>query len=172
MEKVANTKAAVKSQTNEQAAVKPQVQANEHAAAVDAEKLAKFKEQKKAAAKAWKERKDKEAADRVESAKKLIEFLDSKKVELPAELASFLSGIANPTIRSNGGSGNSLFNKIFGDSPKVGDSVTLMDYMKKTLKSKADLDRYCKIWAEKGTVLEFKPAANMLESTYTIKALA
>lgn len=161
MEKVANTKPT--------AEVKPQ--ANEHAAAVDAEKLAKFKEQKKAAAKAWKERKDKEAADRVENAKKLIDFLGNKKVELPSELASFLSGLANPVVHSNGG-GNSLFNKIFGDSPKVGDSVTLMDYMKKTLKSKADLDRYCKIWAEKGTILEFKPAANMLESTYTIKALA
>ena len=59
-----------------------------------------------------------------------------------------------------------------GDSPKVGDSITLLEYMKKTMKSKADFDRYVKIWAEKGTVIEFKSAANMLEATYTIKALA
>ena len=172
MEKVANANANANAKTKT-TEVKPQAtaQANEHAAAVDAEKLAKFKEQKKAAAKAWKERKDKEAADRVENAKKLAKFLEDKKVELPAELASFLSGLANPVVHSNGG-GNSLFNKIFGDSPKVGDSVTLMDYMKKTFKSKADLDRYIKIWAEKGTIIEFNPAANMLESTYTIKALA
>lgn len=160
MEKVVNTKVTE---------VKPQV--NEHAAAVDAEKLAKFKEQKKAAAKAWKERKDKEAADRVESAKKLIKFLSDKKIELPADLTAFLNGIASPSVRSGGGS-NSLFTKIFGATPKVGDSVTLMDYMKKTLKSKADLDRYIKIWAEKGTIIEFKAAANMLESTYTITKLA
>ena len=163
MEKVAQTKEPVKAQAT--------AQANEHAASVDAAKLAKFKEQKKAAAKAWKERKDKEAADRVEAAKKLIKFLSDKKVELPADLTAFLNGIANPSVRSSGGS-NSLFTKIFGATPKVGDSVTLMDYMKKTLKSKADLDRYIKIWAEKGTIIEFKAAPNMLESTYTITKLA
>ena len=45
--------------------------------------------------------------------------------------------------------------------------------MKKTLKAKADLDKYCKQWAEKGIVVEFKDnAANKLESTYTIVKLA
>ena len=43
--------------------------------------------------------------------------------------------------------------------------------MKKTFKSKADLDKAVKAWAEKGIVVEFKAAANQLESTYTIKAL-
>ena len=43
--------------------------------------------------------------------------------------------------------------------------------MKKTLKSKADLDKAVKLWNEKGIVVEFKAAANQLESTYTIKAL-
>lgn len=147
-------------------------QENEHEIEVDEAKLAAFKEKKKAAAKAWKERKDAEAQERSKAAAKLIDFLKEKNVELPSDLAGFLAGVANPTTKRTSSGGNSLFNKIFGDNPKVGDSVTLMEYMKKTLKSKAELDRYCKIWAEKGTVLEFKAAANMLESTYTITALA
>lgn len=146
-------------------------QANEHAATVDAAKLAQLKEKKKEAAKLWKERKDKEAAERVEAAKKLIKFLADKKVELPADLSAFLNGVANPTVRTVSGGSNSLFNKAFGAAPKVGDKVTLLDFMKNTLKSKAEFDRYIKIWAEKGIVIEFVPAKNMLESTYEIKQM-
>lgn len=156
MEKVANTN--VKTQA---------VQQNEHAA----DKEAEFKAKKAAAAKAWKERKNKEAAERKETATKLIKYLSDKKIELPAEFSKLLNDIANPTAHVSGGTG-SLFEKLFGASPKAGDKVTLMEVFQKSYKSKAEVDRYVKIWAEKGIVVEFKPAANMLESTYTIVKLA
>ena len=158
MEKVANTN------------VKPQAQAvqpNEHAA----DKEAEFKAKKAAAAKAWKERKNQEAAARKETATKLIKYLSDKKIELPAEFSKLLNDIANPTSHVSGGTG-SLFEKLFGASPKAGDKVTLMEVFQKSYKSKAEIDRYVKSWAEKGIVVEFKPAANMLESTYTIVKLA
>ena len=47
----------------------------------------------------------------------------------------------------------------------------LQNALKKTFKSKADLDKAVKLWAEKGIVVEYKAAANQLESTYTIKVL-
>ena len=80
--------------------------------------------------------------------------------------------IEKETAVHTGNGGTSFFNKVFGDSPKVGDKITLLDYMKKTLKAKADLDKAVKGWAEKGIVVEFKDAANKLEATYTIVKLA
>ena len=62
--------------------------------------------------------------------------------------------------------------KLFGTTPEVGDKVTLMQVFQKTLKSKAEIDRAVKNWQEKGIIVEFKAAANQLESTYEIKKLA
>jgi len=155
MEKVANTQA-----------VKPQT--NEHAA----EKTAEEKAKKAASAKAWKERKDKEAAERKETAAQLIKYLADKKITLPENFTKLLNDIANPSSRSAGSNGSSLFDKLFGSTPKVGDKVTLMEIFQKSFKSKAEVDRYVKIWAEKGIIVEFKAAANMIESTYEIKKLA
>lgn len=136
-----------------------------------AEKIAELKAKKKEAAKAWKERKDKEAAARKETAAKFIKYLSDKKVELPEEFSKLLNDIANPATHASGGTG-SLFEKLFGTSPKAGDKVTLMEVFQKSYKSKAEVDRYVKIWAEKGIVVEFKAAPNMLESTYSIVKLA
>ena len=161
MEQVAN-----KNQTAAKPAATP-AQANERTA----EKIAELKAKKKEAAKQWKERKDKEAAERKETAAKLIKYLADKKVELPAEFSKLLNDIANPSTHASGGTG-SLFDKLFGSTPKAGDKVTLMEVFQKSYKSKAEVDRYAKIWAEKGIVVEFKAAPNMLESTYTIVKLA
>lgn len=149
---------------------KPQVaepQVNEHAVNKDTE----LKEKKRASAKAWKERKDKEAAERKETAAKLIKYLADKKVELPAEYSKLLNEIANPVARS-GSSNGGIFEKLFGSNPKVGQKVTLIEVFNKTYKSKAELDRAVKNWAEKGIIVEFKAEPNMIESTYEIKKLA
>lgn len=162
MEKVAENK-------SQNVAGKPAAasQTNERTAA----KIAELKAKKKEAAKAWKERKDKEAAARKETAAKLIEYLSNKKVELPEEFSKLLNDIANPTTHTSGGIG-SLFEKLFGSNPQVGQKVTLIEVFNKTYKSKAELDRAVKNWAEKGIIVEFKAAPNMLDSTYTITKLA
>ena len=160
MEKVANTNTNTKPQAQT-------AQKNEHAADKDAE----FKAKKAAAAKAFAERQKEKKAGIVENAKKLIDLDAKGTIKLPEDLKKFYSELANPVVRTAGGSTSSFINKVFGDEPKVGDSITLLDYMKKTLKSKADLDKAVKLWNEKGIVVEFKAAANQLESTYTIKAL-
>lgn len=162
MEKVANT--FVKPQTADKA-----VQTNEHAADKSADKSADFKAKKAAAAKAFAVRQKERKENLVKFAKEVIA---NKGFEsLSAEAKKFFNDCANPVVRTTGGSTQSFINKVFGDTPKVGDTVTLLDYMKKTFKSKADLDKAVKLWAEKGIVVEFKAAANLLESTYTIKAL-
>lgn len=166
MEKVTENKSKVaESKVAEPQVAKPQT--NERTA----EKIAELKAKKKEAAKAWKERKDKEAAANKETAAKFIKYLSDKKVELPEEFSKLLNDIANPAKHASGGTG-SLFEKLFGTSPKAGDKVTLMEVFQKSYKSKAEVDRYVKIWAEKGIIVEFKAAANMLESTYTIAKLA
>ena len=163
-----------KETTMEKVAIKPTdsnveptapAQKNEHAAGKDAE----FKAKKAAAAKAFAERQKERKENLIKFAKEVIA---NKGFEsLSAEAKKFFNDCANPVVRTTGGSNQSFINKVFGDTPKVGDRITLLDYMKKTFKSKADLDKAVKLWAEKGIVVEFKAAANQLESTYTIKAL-
>ena len=161
MEKVANTNVKPTAPT----APTAPAQKNEHAA----DKDAAFKAKKKAAAKAFAERQKERKENLVKFAKEVIA---NKGFEsLSAEAKKFFNDCANPVVRTAGNSNQSFINKVFGDAPKVGDSITLLDYMKKTFKSKADLDKAVKLWAEKGIVVEFKAAANQLESTYTIKAL-
>lgn len=147
-------------------------QKNEHAAAVDAEKDKKFKEQKAAAAKKFKEKKAAEKLDNQDAAKKVIDLLQKEKKwdALEEKTKATLTRLANPAAGSSS-SGSSFFNKVFGDNPKVGDKIKLIDYLKNTMRAKADLDKYVKEWAKKGTIVEFKQEANMLESTYTIKAI-
>ena len=162
MEKVANTN--VKSPLTPVSEAQ-KAQKNEHAANKDAE----FKAKKAAAAKAFAERQKERKENLIKFAKEVVA---NKGFEsLSADAKKFFNDCANPVVRTAGGSSQSFINKVFGDAPKVGDSITLLDYMKKTFKSKADLDKAVKVWAEKGIVVEFKAAANQLESTYTIKAL-
>ena len=169
MEKLVDVKEAKKAQkvqaegkvTAKEAEVKP----------VDAKKEAEFKARKAAAAKAFAERQAALKADRAEAIKELKALADAKKINLDT-MPKTKAWIEKETAVRTGNGGTSFFNKVFGDSPKVGDKITLLDYMKKTLKAKADLDKAVKGWAEKGIVVEFKDAANMLEATYTIVKLA
>ena len=180
MEKVTSKDDKIKSQAAKvsvepgaakEAAAKTQV--NEHAAKEAAAKEAAFKAKKAAAAKAFAERQAALKNDRIEAIKELKALVDANKINLDTMPKTKAWIEKETTVRTSGGSGNNFFNRVFGDSPKGGDKITLIDYMKKTLKAKADLDKYCKQWAEKGTVVEFKDnPANMLESTYTIVKLA
>ena len=138
---------------------------------VDAKKEAEFKARKAAAAKAFAERQAALKVDRAEAIKELKALADAKKINLDT-MPKTKAWIEKETAVHTGNGGTPFFNKVFGDSPKVGDKITLLDYMKKTLKAKADLDKAVKGWAEKGTIVEFKDAANMLEATYTIVKLA
>lgn len=140
--------------------------------ATDAEKLAKFKEAKKEAAKKFKERKAQEKADRIEKSKKIIEELKKANIfdKLTADSKAFLEGMANPVTVSGGTT--SFFNVMFGADPKVGTSVKLADVFNKTLKGKAQIDHYVKKWAEAGKVVTFKQdSSNILNSTYVIEKL-
>lgn len=158
MEKVA--------QTNEKA----QAQVNEKAAAKDAAKEAEFKAKKAASAKKFAENQKIRKENLVKFSKELIE---KKLIEkLSPEAQKFFNDAANPASHTGGFGGASFLNKVFGATPKVGDKITLLDYMKKTMESRAKLDKYVKDWATKGIVVEVKEAANQLETTYTITKLA
>lgn len=142
-------------------------------ATTDAEKLAKFKEAKKEAAKRFKERRAQEKADRIVKSKKLIELLKKQGAydKLDAESKAFLEGLANPVANIGGGT-TSFFNVMFGANPAVGTSVKLSDVFNKTLKGKAQIDHYVKKWAESGKVVTFKAdSSNILNSVYTIEKM-
>lgn len=152
-----------------QAEVKGQVQKNEAAVAKKAELTAEQKAKKNEAAKRHTEKVKNLREQAVEAAKELKQAIkDNPNVKFGAKLVAWADAVlAAPAA----GGGQSFFNKVFGDNPKVGDKITLMDYMKKTLKGKADFDAYVKKWAEKGIIVKFDAGANMFESTYTIEKL-
>jgi len=73
---------------------------------------------------------------------------------------------------SGGFGGPSVFSLLFGDSPTVGQKITLEEAFNKTYKGKSTLDLWVKRWADKGIVVECKiDSAKMLNTTYTITAL-
>lgn len=149
--------------------IKKPVQDNEHSAAKDAE----FKAKKAAAAKAFADRQKKAKEDLLKFAKEITALVEKNpNTGLSKEAIEFFKARANPVVRGSGSTRVDFFAKVFGEEPKVGQSITLIDYMKKTLQSKAQLDKQVKAWAEKGIIVEFKTAANPLDSTYTIKKLA
>ena len=138
--------------------------------AADAEDKKKAKAQ---AAKRWKEKKVKQAEERVASAKKMI--ADLKKNggwdKLSDEHKKFLEGLAEPkTAAATGNTG--LFATLFPNA-KVGMSITLDEVFAKTLKGKTNIDHYCKKWAEKGIIVECKEdKTDLRKSTYTIVKMA
>lgn len=131
------------------------------------EQLAAFKAAKKEAARKFAERQAAAKKERQEVAAEFLKFIAEKKVQVPQQYIDLLNGLANP-VSHNGGNGNTFFNKVFGDSPKAGDKVTLIDYMKKTLRAKKDIDKAIENWKKSGIEVKFNPAPNMLESTYEI----
>lgn len=160
MEKVADVK---------KAEVKEQVQKNEAAVAKKAELTAEQKAKKNEAAKRHTEKVKNLREQATKACADLLKFVKEKNIkDFPQSVIDYCNQVlAAPAA----GGGQSFLNKVFGDNPKVGDKITLMDYMKKTLKGKADFDAYVKKWAEKGIIVKFDAGANMFESTYTIEKL-
>lgn len=137
----------------------------------DADKDAKFKEMKNAAAKRFKERRAADKAAQIEKATKFVEHLKAAKLfdKLTPEDQTFITSltVAKAPVQNGG-----LFTKIFGENPKVGDSVTLRGAFEATTKGKSTIDFYCKKWAEKGIVVAYKPdAADLFNSKYVIEKL-
>lgn len=148
------------------------VQKNEHAAANDEQKKAEFKAKKAEAAKRFAENQKKRKEEFIAFAKRVV--ANEKVFGLLSDAdKNYISNIANPPVKTSAGSSRtSFFGKVFGDEPKVGDSITIMDYMKKTMLSKGQLDRQIKVWAEKGIVVEFQENKDdRFQSKYVIKAL-
>ena len=136
---------------------------NEMAAKAEAQKQAKAE-----AAKRWKEKKNAQAAARIEAAKKCIANLEKAGLfcKLTPEDQAFLKGLAEPKAAASNTSG--LFATIFPNA-KVGDKITLDEVFAKTLKGKTNIDHYVKKWAEKGIVIEFKEdKTDLRKSTYKI----
>lgn len=136
--------------------------------AVDAAKLEEQKKAKAEAAKRWKEKKNQQAAERVESAKKMIGRLEKSGLfaKLDPEDQAFLKGLAEPKVAASNNTG--LFAVLFPNA-KVGDSITLDQVFAKTLKGKSNIDHYVKNWAEKGIIIECKEdKSDLRKSTYTI----
>lgn len=150
MEKVAN-----------KAEAQVKAQKNEHAADKDAE----FKAKKAEAAKRFAENQK----ARKEAMKKLAEEIKTKNLldKLSPEGQKFINDVLNPAVRTGFG-GQSFFNKVFGDAPKAGDKITLLDYLTKTLQAKAKLDKEIKAWAEKGIVVTFTEDPDPRKAVYTI----
>lgn len=150
------------------------VEITEEAQVSEADKLEAFKASKREAAKRFKERRAAEKAERIEKAGKFIENMKSAGLweQLSSEDQAFLVGLANPTSAVSAG-GESTFKKLFGDNPAVGATITLREAFEKTLKGKSNLDANIKKWSEKGIVISFQENKdNILDSTYTIEALA
>lgn len=152
--------------------VEPQVTETKEAGMTEAEKLAKFKASKKAAAKRFKERRAQEKVDRIEGAKRLIDVMKRDGIwdKLDNECKGFVNGLANPVSVTGNGT-ESVFTKLFGANPAIGASFTLYDAFNKTLKGKANIDHLVKKWSEKGIIVSFKENdTNILDSVYTLEA--
>ena len=135
------------------------------------------KAKKEAAIARFKENRAKKQKAAYENALKLRDELVKAAMldKLSATTKEFVLGLCkDPTEKAKGGGGfggPSVFSILFGEHPKVGDTLTLEQAFNKTYKGKSTLDLWVKRWAEKGIEVEFKQASKMLESTYTIKKL-
>jgi hypothetical protein len=97
---------------------------------------------------------------------------------LPSEIEAIVHDWENPRQGGGGAFGEPLFFKIFGQAPKVGDTVTLNDVVNRTLKGVDKMNELMRKWreggggAKTGTVVEFAYNASApLQSVYTIKAI-
>jgi len=121
---------------------------------------------KKANEKALKERRK---AEKLE----LCKFIKSSGVKIPENIASIIHDWENPRAGGGGNFGEPLFNKIYGPTPKVGDSVTLQEVFNRTFKGVDKMNELMKKWKEKETaVVEYvHNATTPLLSQYIIKSI-
>lgn len=134
-------------------------------------KIKAFKESKRAAAERFKNRRAAERKDNANAATAIINYLKTSGFwdGLSSEGQTFLLKTANMQASSN----QNMFKQLFGESPNIGDTVTLGEAFKKTLKGKCNIDFYVRRWAEKGIVVEYiDDPENVFNSVYKIVSLS
>lgn len=141
------------------------------AADVDAKKAKKKETEKRI-----KERKRAARKEQYENALKLRDELQKAGIldKLSDASKNLIKALTvDPATRTASSFGGpSVFQTLFGASPKVGQSITLAEAFDKTYKGKSTLDMWVKKWAEKGVIVEcVLNQQKMLATTYTIKAL-
>lgn len=139
-----------------------ELQANENVAAKEADKKALRREQIRRAV-ARNSRKRKEFK---QSTMRLVrEIADAKLLpQFSQDSQDFIKRLLrNPAAREG-----TLFNKVFGAEAKIGDSITLEEFMKKTLLAKSRLDGYLLRWKAQGIEIEVKTQEKILDTVYTI----
>ena len=103
------------------------------------------------------------------SAQLIKKELESKKFELSAagkEALAYLCKEGRAAGSSN--FGTPVFNKLFGDAPKVGDKITSLKVFETTGKGFAEMRKLIKQWKEKNnTVVEYDEASK----AYVIKSM-
>jgi len=118
-----------------------------------------------------KEAEKKLKARRKAQKEQLLAYLE-KVPNLPAEILDIVKDWKNPNKGGGGNFGTPLFNKIFGETPKVGDHVTLQEVFNKTFKGVDKMNELMNKWKQKGTIVEYvHNAAQPLQSQYVIKAI-
>ena len=82
------------------------------------------------------------------------DFLKEKKIDLPADLQAEMDFLTKEKKASAAGSafGKPVLYKIFGNTPKKGDSVTALKVFEETGKGFAEMRQLMKKWAEKQNV--------------------
>lgn len=144
------------------------IQKNEH----KANREQKLKEKKRVAARNWKAKKKAQEVERSKVAKSVMVWiaeLKSTGVDVPDYVCKFVDDIANPVVHNM--HTGVFFAKVFGANPRVGDSITVGEYLQKTFEAKAKLDMYVKKWAKNGVIVDVVNKSNPLETVYTIKKL-
>lgn len=80
-------------------------------------------------------------------------------VQIPAnveEALKLLTKIPGTRMGAGGFGGTPVFNKLFGDAPKVGDKITIQDVFNKTMKGISQMTALCRKWEEKnGTIVKY-----------------
>lgn len=108
-------------------------------------------------------------AKALESAQLLKKELGDKKVQLSPEASAALSYLCKEG-RSAGSAvfGQPVFNKLFGDAPKVGDKITALKVFETSGKGFAEMRQLMKKWKEKQNIEVIYDEAS---KSYTIKAM-
>lgn len=137
------------------------------------EKIAKQKARKLANDKRLKELHKQEAVDRIEKCKKMLQYFKDSGIynQLGEEWQKFLVDLATVAAPRTT---VSVFSRLFGDNPQVGQTVTLMEAFEKTMKGKAQIDHFIKKkWEPAGIVVSFEQNPdNLLNSVYKLEKLA
>lgn len=108
-------------------------------------------------------------AKALESAQLLKKELGDKKVQLSPEATAALAYLCKEG-RAAGSAvfGQPVFNKLFGDAPKVGDKITALKVFETSGKGFAEMRQLMKKWKEKQNIeVVYEDASK----SYTIKAM-